>query len=68
MSSKFYAVSLSWLTTDDKLRDEFSLFGQVLDALVIQDRDTGRSRGFGFVTLASSEEADAALKGLNGIE
>ncbi len=65
-SSKLYVGSLSWLATDDKFRDELSRFGQVLDGLVMRDRDTGKSRGFRFVTLASSGEADAALKGLNG--
>ncbi|KZS98397.1 RNA-binding domain-containing protein, partial [Sistotremastrum niveocremeum HHB9708] len=57
--------NLSWNTTDDTLRDAFSQFGQVLDSIVMRDRDTGRSRGFGFVTYGSSQEADAAIAGLH---
>ncbi|PPQ78884.1 hypothetical protein CVT26_011706 [Gymnopilus dilepis] len=57
--------NLSWNTTDETLRQAFSDFGQVLDSIVMRDRDTGRSRGFGFVTYSSSQEADAAIGGLN---
>ncbi|TFK44563.1 hypothetical protein BDQ12DRAFT_565722, partial [Crucibulum laeve] len=57
--------NLSWNTTDDTLRQAFSDFGQVLDSIVMRDRDTGRSRGFGFVTFSSGQEADAAIGGLN---
>ncbi|KAH9485275.1 Glycine-rich RNA-binding protein 4, mitochondrial [Psilocybe cubensis] len=65
MSSKVYVGNLSWNTTDDTLRQAFSDFGQVLDSIVMRDRDTGRSRGFGFVTYSSAQEADAAIGGLN---
>ncbi|KAJ8590948.1 RNA-binding domain-containing protein [Rhizopogon salebrosus TDB-379] len=65
MSAKLYVGNLSWNTTDDTLRDAFSEFGQVLDTIVMKDRETGRSRGFGFVTFATGEEADAAIAGLN---
>ncbi|KAJ7128882.1 putative RNA-binding protein 3-like protein [Mycena crocata] len=65
MSAKVYVGNLSWNTTDDTLRNAFSEFGQVLDSIVMRDRDTGRSRGFGFVTFGSSQEADAAINGLN---
>ncbi|KAG8714609.1 hypothetical protein FRC08_011684 [Ceratobasidium sp. 394] len=65
MSSKLYVGNLSWNTTDDTLRQAFEEYGQVLDSIVMRDRDTGRSRGFGFVTFSSSQEADAAVNGLN---
>ncbi|KAJ7497116.1 hypothetical protein FB451DRAFT_1017148 [Mycena latifolia] len=65
MSAKVYVGNLSWNTTDDTLRNAFSDFGQVLDSIVMRDRDTGRSRGFGFVTFASAQEADAAIAALN---
>ncbi|GLB37260.1 putative glycine-rich rna binding protein [Lyophyllum shimeji] len=65
MSAKVYVGNLSWNTTDDTLRQAFSEFGQVLDSIVMRDRDTGRSRGFGFVTYGSGGEADAAINGLN---
>jgi len=63
--SKVYVGNLSWNTTDDTLRDAFGQFGQVTDSIVMRDRDTGRSRGFGFVTYASPGEADAAIQGLH---
>ncbi|KAJ5155328.1 hypothetical protein N7492_008131 [Penicillium capsulatum] len=65
MSSKLFVGGLAWATTDDSLRDAFSEFGQVLDAVVLKDRESGRSRGFGFVTFSSPEEANAAIDGLN---
>ncbi|KAG5719459.1 hypothetical protein E4T56_gene20651 [Termitomyces sp. T112] len=65
MSAKVYVGNLSWNTTDDTLRQAFSEYGQVLDSIVMRDRDTGRSRGFGFVTFGTSQEADAAINGLN---
>jgi len=65
MGSKVYVGNLSWNTTDDTLRNAFSDFGTVLDSIVMRDRETGRSRGFGFVTFGSAQEADAAISGLN---
>jgi len=65
MSAKVYVGNLSWNTTDETLRQAFSDFGQVLDSIVMRDRDTGRSRGFGFVTFSSNGEAEAAIGGLN---
>ncbi|KAH7512972.1 hypothetical protein FEM48_Zijuj12G0147000 [Ziziphus jujuba var. spinosa] len=57
--------SLSRLTTDEKLREAFSSFGQIVDAKVIADRVSGRSKGFGFVTYTSIEEAEKAREGMN---
>ena len=53
-------------TQDDDLRDAFSQYGQVDDARVIKDRESGRSRGFGFVEMANDGEAKAAIEGTNG--
>jgi len=64
MSAKIYVGNLSWNTDDDSLRQVFSQFGSVLDCIVMRDRETGRSRGFGFVTYGSSQEAESAL-GMN---
>ncbi|KAI0315235.1 hypothetical protein OF83DRAFT_1164886 [Amylostereum chailletii] len=65
MSTKIYVGNLSWNTTDDTLRDAFSQFGQVLDSIVMRDRGTGRSRGFGFVTYATEQEASGAINTMN---
>ncbi|OKP09979.1 Glycine-rich RNA-binding protein [Penicillium subrubescens] len=60
--------NLHWATNDDSLRNAFSEYGQVLDVTVMRDRETGRSRGFGFVTFLDAQEADAAIAGLNDQE
>lgn len=67
-NSKLYVGGLSWNTTDDQLKDYFSQVGQVIDAVVIKDRDSGRSKGFGFVEYSSEEEANAAIEKFNGTE
>ncbi|CAA7027965.1 unnamed protein product [Microthlaspi erraticum] len=59
---------LSWDTTDDTLMQAFSAYGNVLDATVIRDRDTGRSRGFGYVNFSTNDEAEAAISGMNDQE
>jgi len=64
-SAKVYVGNLSWNTTDDSLRQAFANFGQILDSIVMRDRDTGRSRGFGFVTFSTGVEAQAAISNLN---
>ncbi|MBU1900230.1 RNA-binding protein, partial [Myxococcota bacterium] len=66
MGNKLFVGSLAWATNDDGLRAAFEPFGEVTDAKVITDRETGRSRGFGFVTFATSEEAQAAIQGMDG--
>ncbi|KAE8356326.1 hypothetical protein BDV28DRAFT_145204, partial [Aspergillus coremiiformis] len=63
--SKVYVGNLSWGTSDESLRQTFSEFGQVVDSIVMKDRETGRSRGFGFVTFSNEQEAEAAINGLN---
>ena len=61
-----YTGNLSYQTTSDDLREAFEAFGAVTSASVIMDRETGRSKGFGFVEMADNAEADAAIKALNG--
>jgi RNA recognition motif-containing protein len=68
MASKLFIGSLAWTTTDDSLRDFFAAVGTVVSANVIVDRDTNRSKGFGFVEMSSDEEAKAAVDQLNGKE
>ena len=65
MSTKIFVGSLSYNTTDDSLRTAFEAYGTVVTADVIKDRDTNRSKGFGFVEMATPEEAQAAIKALN---
>lgn len=66
MSKKLFVGGLSWNTTDEGLRQAFEKFGTVSEAKVIMDRETGRSRGFGFVTFDSAEDADAAISEMDG--
>jgi cold-inducible RNA-binding protein len=68
MSKKLFVGSLSWDTNDEGLRTAFSAHGEISEAVVITDRDTGRSRGFGFVTFDDDEAADKAVAALNGTE
>ncbi|KAI5070831.1 hypothetical protein GOP47_0015174 [Adiantum capillus-veneris] len=64
--SKLFVGGISFRTTEDGLREAFGAHGEVVDAKIIMDRETGRSRGFGFVTYYKEEDADAALSKLNG--
>jgi RNA recognition motif-containing protein len=66
MPVKLFVGGLSFTTTNDSLRAAFARFGMVGQAIVMTDRATGRSRGFGFVEMATQEEADRAIGGLNG--
>jgi cold-inducible RNA-binding protein len=66
MSSNLYVGNLTFNTTSADLQSLFGKHGEVKKAQVITDRDTGRSRGFGFVEMASSEAAEAAISSLNG--
>ena len=65
MSKKLFIGSLAWGTTDDSLQAHFAQCGTVASAKVVTDRDTGRSRGFGFVEFDDDKEADAAVEKLN---
>lgn len=68
MATKLFVGSLAFAVTDDELRDAFAAFGTVTSAKVIIDRDTNRSKGFGFVEMENDEEAKKAIDELNGKE
>lgn len=66
MSSKLYVGNLSYSVRDDDLQQHFSAYGNVQSAKVMMERDSGRSKGFGFVEMGSPAEAEAAIEGLHG--
>jgi RNA recognition motif-containing protein len=66
MAKKLFVGNLSWETTNDGLRKAFSSYGEITEAKVITDRDTGRSRGFGFVTFPRDEDASTAISKMDG--
>ena len=66
MSMKLYVGNLAFETSGDNLRQHFAQAGTVETATVVEDRDTGRSRGFGFVEMSSKEEGEAAIAQFNG--
>src|SRR5215471_14307401 len=66
MAVKLFVGGLSFSTSNDRLREAFAAVGAVESASVVTDRDTGRSRGFGFVEMATPEEAQQAISRLNG--
>lgn len=66
MSTKLYVGNLSFRTTSEDLKEAFSAAGNVESATIIEDRETGRSRGFGFVEMTTPEEATAAIEQFNG--
>ncbi|MCL2193903.1 MAG: RNA-binding protein [Treponema sp.] len=68
MAKKLYVGNLSYNTTEDSLRSCFANYGNVVSAKIITDRETGNSKGFGFVEMGSDEEANAAIAGTNGAE
>lgn len=68
MSKKIFVGGLSWNTNDNTLRHAFEMYGNVDEAKVIQDRETGRSRGFGFVTFSDVEGAQKAISAMDGKE
>jgi RNA recognition motif-containing protein len=68
MSNKLFVGGLAWETDSATLNDVFNQYGEVVEAKVITDRDTGRSRGFGFVTFTNESDAAAALQAMNGRE
>jgi len=63
---KLYVGNLPYSTTGEELHGAFAAFGEVVSANVVQDRDTGRSRGFGFVEMPSADDANSAIEALNG--
>ena len=68
MGKKLYVGNLSYNTTEDTLRNFFAGFGAVASAKIIFDRETGNSKGFGFIEMGTDEEASAAITGTNGSE
>ena len=68
MSKKLYIGGLSWNTDDHGLRNAFEQHGEISEAKVITDRETGRSRGFGFITFNEGSDADNAIEQMNGTE
>ena len=66
MNNKLYVGNLPYSVNDASLHQNFSEYGSVLSAKVMMDRDTGRSKGFGFVEMSNDAEAQAAIQGLNG--
>ncbi|MFM7102723.1 MAG: RNA recognition motif domain-containing protein [Verrucomicrobiota bacterium] len=68
MNTKLYVGNLSFNTTENELRDAFAMHGAVEHVAVMMDRDTGRPRGFAFVTMETAEGAQAAIAAMNGTE
>ena len=66
MTKKLFVGGLSWGTTDSDLKEAFASYGEITEAKVITDRDTGRSRGFGFVTFARDEDVKTAISKMDG--
>ena len=65
---KLFVGNISWNVSEEQLAEHFNAFGEIEECKVIMDRETGRSRGFGFVTMVSDEDGNAAIEGLNGKE
>ena len=66
MGNKLYVGNLAYSVRDESLQEAFGQFGTVTSAKVMMDRETGRSKGFGFVEMGSGDEAQAAIRGMNG--
>jgi len=66
MENRLYVGNLPYSMRDDDLQQHFGAFGQVASAKVMVDRDTGRSKGFGFVEMGTADQAQAAIRGMNG--
>ena len=66
MAKKLFVGGLSWDTTDDGLRQAFASYGEITEPKVITERDSGRSRGFGFVTFAQDDDAKTAISKMDG--
>lgn len=68
MSKRLFIGGLAWATDDTGLRTAFEQFGEIEDCKVVTDRDTGRSRGFGFITFKDDSAADRAVEEMNGAD
>lgn len=68
MNNKLYVGSLAWSTTEDGLKAAFEEFGEIEEVKIITDWESGRSRGFGFITFQNAEDAEKALNAMNGKE
>lgn len=68
MSTKLFVGGIAWKATDQDLQELFAPHGEVVSASIVQDRESGRSRGFGFVEMASEEQAKEAIDALNESE
>jgi len=68
MNTKLFVGNLSFNTTENSLQDAFAAHGNVVETSLMTDRETGRPRGFGFVTMSTAEEAQKAVSALNGAE
>ena len=68
METKLYVGNMSYRMTEDEVREVFSEVGTVTEVVIIKDRESGRPKGFGFVTMSSAEEAQAAIEKFNGTE
>jgi RNA recognition motif-containing protein len=66
MSKKLFVGNIEWGATEEDLKELFETHGEVEEAIIIKDRMSGRSKGFGFVTFANEEDADKAMEELNG--
>jgi RNA recognition motif-containing protein len=66
MGNRLYIGNLSFQASTDTLREAFAAFGEVTDAHIVTDRDSGQSRGFGFITMGTDAAAQAAIEGMNG--
>lgn len=68
MAKKLFVGNIDWGTTDDELKDLFAEHGEIEECVIIKDRATNRSKGFGFVTFVNEEDADKAIEALNDFE
>jgi len=68
VSTKLFVGSLPWSVDDDALKSTFAAHGSVVSAKVVKDRESGRSKGFGFVEMSTDSEAQTAMQALNGSE
>lgn len=68
MAKKLFVGNISWNTSDDQLKEAFAQFGEIEEAVIIKDKFSGRSKGFGFVTFTNDEEGDKAIEEMNGKE